>query len=107
MPLRFGLDDEGARAALHEIHDEAAGRALAAERALVAALGGGCQLPLGAIACEREGTLELLALVASLDGTRSVRRAMSGHPSDPDDLGRRLAAALAAEGARELLDEVR
>jgi hypothetical protein len=32
---------------------------------------------------------------------------MKGPSSDPDDLGRRLAAALAAEGARELLDEVR
>ena len=47
----------------------------------------------------------MLAMVASLDGTRSVRRSMSGPSSDPEDLGRRLAAALAAEGARELLDE--
>jgi hydroxymethylbilane synthase len=100
-------DDEGARAALRGIHDEAAGRALAAERALVAALGGGCQLPLGAIASERAGTLELLAMVASLDGTRSVRRSMSGPSSDPGGLGQRLAEALEAEGARELLEEVR
>ena len=34
------------------------------------ALGGGCQLPLGAIAGERDGTLEMLAVVASLDGSR-------------------------------------
>jgi hydroxymethylbilane synthase len=101
------MDDEGARAALRDIHDEAAGRALDAERALVAALNGGCQLPLGAIAGERDGALGMLAMVASLDGTRSVRYSMSGPLSDPEDLGRRLAAALAAEGARELLDEVR
>jgi hydroxymethylbilane synthase len=101
------MDDEGARAALREIHDEAAGRVLAAERALVAALDGGCQLPLGAIADERDGALDMLAMVASLDGTRSVRQSMSGSLSDPENLGRRLAAALAAEGARELLDELR
>ena len=101
------MDDEGARTALLGIHDEAAGRALAAERALVTALGGGCQLPLGAIASEREGTLEMLAMVASLDGRRSLRRSMTGPSTDPDGLGRRLADALAAEGARELLDEVR
>jgi hydroxymethylbilane synthase len=100
-------DDERVRAALREIHDEAAGRALAAERAIVVALGGGCQLPLGAIASERDGTLDMLAMVASLDGTHSVRRSMSGPTSDPADLGRRLAAALAAEGARELLDQGR
>lgn len=101
------MDDEGARAALRGIHDEAAGRALAAERALVAALGGGCQLPLGAIASERDGALEMVAMVASLDGARSVRRSTSGPLSDPEDLGRRLAGALAAEGARELLDQSR
>ena len=101
------MDDEGTRATLREIHDEAAGRALAAERALVTALGGGCQLPLGAIASERNGTLEMLAMVASLDGKRCVRRSMTGPSSDPDDLGRRLAAALAAEGARALLDQSR
>ena len=101
------VDDVGVRAALREIHDEAAGRALAAERALVAALGGGCQLPLGAITSERDGALEMLAMVASLDGTRSVRQSVSGPVSDPEGLGRRLAEGLAAEGARELLDEVR
>ncbi len=101
------IDSEAARAALREVHDEAAGTALAAERALVAALGGGCQLPLGAIADEHDGTLEMLAIVAALDGTRSVRRSMSGPSSEPGELGRRLADALEAEGARELLDEVR
>lgn len=92
---------------LRRIGDEAAGRALAAERALVAALGGGCQLPLGAIAEEREGRLEMLAVVASRDGTRSARGAMSGSLLDPEELGRRLAAMLVAEGARELLDSAR
>ncbi len=71
------------------------------------ALGGGCQLPLGAIAGDRDGTLEMLAIVASLDGSRSVRRSMSGPSAEPGELGRRLAEALEAEGARELLDEVR
>jgi hydroxymethylbilane synthase len=101
------LDDDGARAALGGVHDQQAGRALAAERALVAALGGGCQLPLGAFAREHDGTLHLLAVVASLDGTRAVRRSMSGHAADPGGLGRQLAAALEADGARELLDEIR
>lgn len=100
-------DDEAAGAALAVLHDEQAGRALAAERALVAALGGGCQLPLGAFADEHDGRLELLAVVASLDGVRAVRRSMSGPATDPGGLGRRLAEALAAAGARQLLDDVR
>ena len=95
------------RDTLRRIGDEAAGRALAAERALVAALGGGCQLPLGAIAGEREGRLEMLAVVASRDGSRSARGSMTGSLLDPEGLGRRLAAILEAEGARELLDSTR
>ena len=90
-------DDEATAAVLRQMHDEAAGRALTAERRVVADLGGGCQLPLGAIATERDGTIELLAVVASLDGTHAVRRAMTGPSSDPDGLGRRLAEALEAE----------
>ena len=100
-------DDEATATVLRQMHDEAAGRALAAERRVVADLGGGCQLPLGAIATERDGTIELRAVVASLDGTHAVRRAMTGPSSDPDGLGRRLAEALEAEGARALLDQVR
>ena len=82
VAIEIRIDDEAARGdASAPIHDEAAGRALAAERALVVALGGGCQLPLGAIAGEQDGTLEMVAIVASLDGTRSARRSMSGRTS--------------------------
>lgn len=107
VAVEIRQDSESLRDTLRRIGDEAAGRALAAERALVAALGGGCQLPLGAIAEEREGRLEMLAVVASLDGSRSARGSISGSPADPEELGRRLAAMLEAEGARELLDATR
>lgn len=106
VAIEIRIDFE-AWAMLQTIHDEASGKALAAERALVATLGGGCQLPLGAMASKHDGMLEMLAIVASLDGTRAVRRSMSGPASDPEALGRRLADALEREGARELLDQVR
>ena len=107
VAIEIRHDDEAARGTLRPIHDESAGRALAAERAVVAALGGGCQLPLGAFASEQDGKLVMEAIVTSLDGTRSARRSMSGRTSDPDELGRRLAAALDAEGAGELLKAIR
>jgi hydroxymethylbilane synthase len=100
-------DDDGTRRALDRIHDDAAGRALAAERALVVRLGGGCQLPLGGIAVEHGEMLEMHALVASLDGSRFVRRSLAGPVSEPAELGRRLADALADSGAQAILDELR
>jgi hydroxymethylbilane synthase len=99
-------EDEDVRAAVQSLHDDATGRALAAERALVTTLGGGCQLPLGAVAEERDGMLHLMAIVTSVDGARRVATSMSGPTRDPQELGRRVAEALAADGARAILDEV-
>jgi hydroxymethylbilane synthase len=99
-------DDEGVRLMVEPIHDEAAGRSLAAERALVAALGGGCQLPLGALAMHDADDLAMHAAVASLDGARVVRRSMRGRASAPAELGRRLADDLAVAGARDILDAI-
>jgi hydroxymethylbilane synthase len=99
-------DDDETRAVLDRVHDHGAGTALEAERAVVAFLGGGCQLPLGAVAEERDGTLHLRAIVASADGKRRIVKSMSGPRTAPQQLGRRVAEALAAEGARALLDEV-
>jgi hydroxymethylbilane synthase len=96
--------DDEARGMLAGIHDEAAGAALRAERAVVAAIGGGCDLPLGAIALRHGGELELHAVAASADGARVVRRSLRGPIEQADDLGRRLADDLSARGARELLE---
>jgi len=93
--------------AIAAIDDAAAGVSFRAERAIIAALGGGCQMPLGAIAIHQAGALDMQAIVVSPDGARRVRGAASGDPADPEELGRRLAAELARGGALAILDEVR
>jgi hypothetical protein len=50
--------------------------------------------------------MTLLAVVASLDGARILRHTMRGALSEPESLGRQVADALAADGARALLGEV-
>lgn len=101
------VDDEAAARVLGRIHDRLAGQALAAERAVVIALGGGCQLPLGAIALHGDGVLRMHGLVASLDGSRLVRREVAGSETDPSGVGLRLADALAEGGAMEILGALR
>ncbi len=98
--------DEQARQALAAIADAAAGQSLAAERATVVALGGGCQLPLGAFARHHSGSLDMYAVVASADGSRIVRTTLSGAAGAPEELGQRIAEALAAQGARDILAEL-
>ena len=87
--------------------DGGAQASVEAERALVAALGGGCQVPIGAIAVPDRAELDMHALVSSLDGTRTSRCHGRGPLADPAALGRRLADQLIAQGAAAILEEVR
>jgi hydroxymethylbilane synthase len=75
--------------------------AVTAERALLATLGGGCQVPIGGHACIRDGAVYLRAIVASTDGSRVVRGELSG--ADPAATGAKLGSWLLEHGARELL----
>jgi hydroxymethylbilane synthase len=89
------------------INDAAAASAFDAERALVAALGGGCQLPLGAVAVNEGSDLAMQAIVTSPDGSRRIRRSARGPAAEAAALGRRLAGELADAGAMELLNSLR
>ena len=101
-------DDAAAQAAVAQITDAPAMAALEAERAVVEALGGGCQTPLGALAVPAgEGMLELVAAVIAIDGSRAVRSHARAPLGDPRGLGQRVAERLLEEGAGAILDEVR
>ncbi|MEN6521836.1 MAG: hydroxymethylbilane synthase [Armatimonadota bacterium] len=89
------LDDQGTRAAV------------TAERALLSLLGGGCQVPIAALAVENEGNLTLNALVASLDGSEIVRAEENGNIADAAALGERTANLLLDKGAKDILSKVR
>jgi hydroxymethylbilane synthase len=101
-------DDRRVSSAVAAIDDEHAAAALTAERALVEALGGGCQTPIGALATPAPGDLiELVAVVVALDGSKAVRGQLRGGRAVAADLGRRLGAQLIADGAEEILADAR
>jgi len=108
IAVEIRSDDAEARAACDRINNPDASCALAAERALVTALGGGCQMPIGGIAIPLgPGELQLHAVVASLDGSRIIRYKEVGLRDAPSDLGRQVASRLAADGADAILMEAR
>lgn len=82
-------------------------RAIVAERALMAELEGGCQVPVGGHARMEDGLLALHAVVGSLEGEKVIRTYDTGDPDEPDELGRRLASRLISMGAGEILDAIR
>lgn len=77
--------------------------AVTSERAALAALGGGCQLPVGAYAQAKQGRLQLTAIVASLDGSRCLRASAEDDLEACEALGARVAADLLAQGAGSIL----
>lgn len=95
-------DDDDARARLAAIDDEGLHRALDAERAFLAELGGGCSLPAGAYArVDGDGVVTIDGLLATLDGRLTVRHRSTG--ADGVALGAQLARALVGampEGTR-------
>ncbi|HSL24230.1 MAG TPA: hydroxymethylbilane synthase [Vicinamibacterales bacterium] len=108
IAIEFREDDERTRRALQPLNDEDAAMALEAERTLVAALGGGCQLPLGAIATPTaDGQLALTAVVISADGATVLRRSATGETTVPYTIGQKVAKMLLDAGAGAILDEVR
>jgi len=106
VAIETRADDNAVRQIVSRINDEDAGAALEAERALVEALGGGCQTPIGALATSVDvDTIELVAAVAALDGSRIIRAAARGSRRDAPALGARIGRQLIGQGADAILAE--
>jgi hydroxymethylbilane synthase len=105
IAIESRVDDSDINGLLANVNDPRSSQALDAERALVAALGGGCQLPLGAVALHDGTDLDMHAVVASVDGRRCIRRQARGRSTQASQLGQRLADELAAAGALEILGQ--
>jgi hydroxymethylbilane synthase len=108
IAVEIRADDERTRSWVVRVTDPVTEAALRAERALVEALGGGCQTPIGAIAVPgaREH-LTLIATVVSLDGHRAVRARREGPVSDASGLGEQVASELLSMGAGIILEDAR
>jgi len=88
------------------IHHEDTYKAVLAERALLKALEGGCQVSIGAFAEIKQNGLYIDAMVGSLDGSLTYRKKNRGSKYNPEKLGRVLAKDLLKAGAKIILDEI-
>jgi hydroxymethylbilane synthase len=104
IAVQIRANDEAVRARVLAINDVETAAALHAERATVITLGGGCQMPIGALAqVINADSLDLRAIVISPDGSRVLRAQATGTLLDPENLGRRVAEHLLSQGAAEIL----
>ena len=80
--------------------------AIIAERALLSAMHGGCQVPMGAWARIDRGELVMEACVCSVDGSQYVKQRATAPPDQAAQLGEHMARLLIEAGAQSILEEV-
>lgn len=105
LAIETRAEDAATIEALAFLDDPETRFAVTAERATLAALGGGCQVPIG-VYCEPspEG-FTIIGIVASVDGKQVVRVALDHQgAADPAGLGNRLATNLLEQGAGTILE---
>jgi hydroxymethylbilane synthase len=100
------LKDAEAGDILAHLDDAETRTAIIAERALLSALQGGCQVPLGAWARIERGELVLEACVCSADGVQYVKQRATALLDQAAQLGEHMAQLLAEAGAQSILEEV-
>ena len=106
LGVQARLKDNDIADALAPLDDFETRQSIVAERSLLAALEGGCQVPLGAWARFERGELAIDAVVCSPDGSQHVRQRATASPDQARELGQRVAQLLIDSGAREILEEV-
>jgi hydroxymethylbilane synthase len=100
------LGDNEAADLLAKLDDAETRSAIIAERALLKALQGGCQVPIGAWARLERGEMVLEACVTSVDGLQRVKQRLAGAPDQGAQLGEQMARLLIETGAQAILAEV-
>jgi hydroxymethylbilane synthase len=106
IAVEVRASDERMRTQAARIDESAAAIALRAERAVVARLGGGCQMPIGAYADVSNDTVRLTAVVVSPDGARAARAAASGSVEQAEAIGADVADRLLSDGAGDILADI-
>jgi len=101
--LAITTRDDDVRGWVSVLNHEPTRQAVTAERAVLAQLGGGCHVPMGAYASTADGILELDAFVADLDGTKMVRHHHHGAPEHAERIGTETGNYLLTHGGAEII----
>ena len=103
LGIEARADDERVLEALAFLNHEPTRYAVTAERAALAALGGGCQVPIGIHCFAGDEGYTVVAAVAAPDGSQVIRVVLDRQSGDPLGVGKAVAAELVEQGARKLL----
>jgi hydroxymethylbilane synthase len=107
IAIQIRADDDRLRAMIAPLDHAPTSMATRAERAFLAALEGGCQVPIGALVTGSAGALTLHGMLANLKGTQILRGEQPVDPENPERAGELLAADIRSRGGSSLMVELR
>ena len=107
LAIEARLDDAETLALLETIHNPEAAITSRAERAFLATLEGGCQVPIAAYAVVENGGIVLQGLIASLDGKTCIRRSVQAPADQAIEAGQQLAEGVLAAGGKKIIEELK
>ncbi len=106
LGIELRIADQELLDGMQFLHNNTTATAVAAERAFLLRLEGGCQVPIGGFATVDGDTVKLTGLIAAIDGTVILKEELSGPADDAAGIGIALADTLLAAGGKAILDEV-
>ena len=106
LGIQIRRDDDRTRKLIEVFVHRPTAVAVAAERAFLKTLEGGCQVPIAGLAIVEGGRVKMEGLVGSVDGKRIIRERIEGPEEEAEKLGVQLATVILERGGREILREV-
>ena len=107
IAIEIRLNDPEVELLMEKINHTETWNAITAERAFLAHLQGGCQVPLGCFSKVENGILTMNGFVASVDGSRFINETISGEISKGAELGVEMAEKMLGKGALEILSQIK
>lgn len=107
IAIEIRMNDPEVELLMEKINHTETWNAITAERAFLAHLQGGCQVPLGCFSKVENGILTMNGFVASVDGSQFINETISGEISKGAGLGVEMAEKMLGKGALEILSQIK
>ncbi len=106
LGIECKTDDKEVLKIISVLEDKVTSQRCCAERSFLRELEGGCQVPIGVNSIIQDNKISLTGMVASIDGNKMIKDTSIGNIKHPEEVGKKLAEKLKAQGADEILSEI-
>ncbi|MGE5448170.1 MAG: hydroxymethylbilane synthase [Bacteroidales bacterium] len=107
IAIETRIEDPEVEFLMQQVNHADTWNAITAERAFLARLEGGCQVPLGCYTKVNQGQLTMYGFVASVDGKQFINETISGEINKGAELGVQMAEKMLGQGAQEILTNIK